>query len=399
MNISNKKTWLLAVSTGPDSMALFGMLEEEGIPFACAFVNYHTRKESDLEEEYISSLCKEKNIVCHILNRPFTYDGNFEANARTYRYDFFVDLCKEYNYAGVLIAHQEDDVLETYVMQKKKGIVPEYYGLQEKMFYHNVLVVRPLLSYTKQELLDYCKAHQIHYFVDSTNLEDVHERNRIRHHVIEPMTKEGRKSILEEIRIQNKHLEEVRTRARNLLVNKYVRITDYRKEDEEVRLALLRQLLSFKNSPSKKHLQEIDEVILKKDNFLVPVDLQNLVSEDGIFFLKEKAENYSYQLDSLMEIETPYFCITKKGKGTQRLHVNKEDFPLTIRNFQDGDEIEMFYGHKNVARFFIDRKIPLYKRATWPIVLNKDNEVILVPGLGCSNSHYSLESLYCVVQY
>lgn len=380
-------------------MALYGKLKEEGFSFACAFVNYHTRKESDLEEQYVRDICKKDGIVCHVKNETFRFEGNFEAKAREYRYSFFGELCKKYHYAGILVGHQEDDLLETYIMQKKKGIIPDWYGLKEEMIYHNIRVIRPLLQFTKQDLKNYCDSNNIQYWIDSTNLEDDHERNRIRHHVVEPMTKGEREVLLSEIEKKNEALTSTRNQAKALLVNDEVNLEEYRKKDEEVRLALLRLLLSFDKSPSKKYLQEMDEVIQKKDNFILLADKKDLVSDNGKFFLVEKRKSYSYEIKNLKEMKKEHFKITKVGKGTERLHVCEEDFPLTIRNYEEGDRIEMFYGHKNLSRFFIDRHIPLYKRRSWPIVLNKNGEIILVPELGCDKRHYAFEAHYCVVQY
>ena len=51
----------------------------------------------------------------------------------------------------------------------------------------------------------------------------------------------------------------------------------------------------------------------------------------------------------------------------------------------------MRYGTKKVSRFFIDKKIPVNRRLTWPVMLNSKNEVILVPQIGCNKTHYSIK--------
>ena len=67
-----------------------------------------------------------------------------------------------------MIGHHQDDLLETYIMQEAKNIVPEYYGLREEMLMHGVLFKRPLLHMTKEELVAYCKEHQLRYYIDVT---------------------------------------------------------------------------------------------------------------------------------------------------------------------------------------------------------------------------------------
>lgn len=119
-------TWLIAVSAGPDSMALLSMCLEAGIDCVCAHVNYHHRKQAEEEESYIRLFCAENSIPLFVRNEEFTYEGNFEAAARKWRYEFFVQLVKSHGYKGVLIAHHEDDLLETYFMQEEKNLVPAY---------------------------------------------------------------------------------------------------------------------------------------------------------------------------------------------------------------------------------------------------------------------------------
>ena len=122
MNIDKNKKYIVAVSGGSDSMALISMCIEENINIVCAHVNYRLRENAYKEMEYVNSFCNERNIKCFILNKDYEYKGNFEAFARNYRYDFFKKINDTLGFDGVLIAHNEDDYLETYIMQKEKNI-------------------------------------------------------------------------------------------------------------------------------------------------------------------------------------------------------------------------------------------------------------------------------------
>ena len=105
-------------------MALVKICLDKKINFAIAHVNYHHRKEAEEEEEYITSFAKKHHIPIYVLNGQFTYSGNFEAEARHYRYNFFKEIIEKDNYDGVLVAHHKDDLLETYLMQKEKHLIP-----------------------------------------------------------------------------------------------------------------------------------------------------------------------------------------------------------------------------------------------------------------------------------
>ena len=100
--------------------------------------------------------------------------------------------------------------------------------------------------------------------------------------------------------------------------------------------------------------------------------------------------NYSYKLKDIEIKDYDYFKIQKSSKDKfAGVTVSEDDFPLTIRNYREGDSILMRYGTKKINRFFIDNKISYKDRLIWPIVLNRHGSAILVPGIGCDKDHYS----------
>ncbi|MBR2825539.1 MAG: tRNA lysidine(34) synthetase TilS [Solobacterium sp.] len=394
IEIPHLGTWLIAVSSGPDSMALLHMCLEEKIPCAVAHVNYHVRAQAEEEERYIQSFCEEKHIPCHILNKPFEYEGNFEANARNYRYDFFRKLIQENHYCGVLVGHHQDDLIETYLMQKEKHLVVKTYGLAKENHWKEILVYRPLLDYSKKTLVEYCKKNHIQYYEDHTNEDSQYVRNRIRKEVIN-YSKEKRDSILEEIKVANQELFTIRQEAHLHIREGKVRIDDYRNQKEEVRYTILRFLIEKKNQAnySLKHIQSIDEIILHQCDFVIDVHNQYLVQEKGRMFVVDSLEPYTIVFSSkedMMPHKHPWFSIEEGKPGVYAVTFLEEDFPITIRNAREKDAILMRFGTKSVHRFFIDRHIPLYLRRVWPVVVNSKGTIILVPGLGCDIHHYSI---------
>lgn len=69
--------------------------------------------------------------------------------------------------------------------------------------------------------------------------------------------------------------------------------------------------------------------------------------------------------------------------------LSAEDFPITIRNVRAGDAIAFKFGHKKIHRYFIDEKIPYEERISWPVVVNKQGEVIFVCNLGSNITHFT----------
>ena len=75
------------------------------------------------------------------------FKSNIEANCREVRYDFFADLYKKYSFDGLLVAHNEDDSIETYLLQKKRKNLVFHYGLADKNIIKGMTVLRPLLGF------------------------------------------------------------------------------------------------------------------------------------------------------------------------------------------------------------------------------------------------------------
>ena len=110
------KTYLLACSGGPDSMALLSMLINEGFKIIVANVNYKTRKESDEEEQLVKEFSNKHNLKCFVSYFDHNYKGSFEAAARYFRYDFFAKIYKQENCSGLFVGHHKDDLIETMLL-------------------------------------------------------------------------------------------------------------------------------------------------------------------------------------------------------------------------------------------------------------------------------------------
>ncbi len=395
-------TWLIAVSGGPDSMALLDMCISAGISCAAAHVNYHHRTEAEEEEAWVRSFCAANGIACYVKNDPFEWTGNFEAAARQYRYAFFARVVNEHGFSGVLTAHHMDDLLETYFMQEEKGIIPETWGLKEERMIEGVLVCRPLLDKTKAELEDYCRQKQIRTFHDVTNDDCSLQRNRIRHEIIDTMSMADRQLVLREIAGKNAVLQERRCRVNAWVKEAGLKLPLYRTWGEEERLMALRnELAAHGITRSRRGLQEIDTVLLRHDDPLIPLGDAVLTVHDSSICVMETPEPYAVTVknpEQLQAISSSDFRIEAGVPGVNAVTVTDDDWPLTVRSPKDGDKIAMRFGHKSVHRFFIDRKIPRYDRMVWPVVVNCRNEIILVPGLGCDKGHYSICPSFSVLQ-
>ncbi|TKX30270.1 tRNA lysidine(34) synthetase TilS [Campylobacter sp. MIT 12-5580] len=180
---------LLGFSYQSDSTALFYTLLEQNISFDLALVDYGTRAQSKAELKAAKELAKKHNKQIFIKTAP-KFKNNFEKNARDFRYSFFKELCEQKGYENLILAHQLDDKFEWFLMQLKKGAgLSELLGMQELQKEPSFTLVRPFLSVSKDEILDFLEQKHIVYFKDLSNEDERFERNYIRKHFSKPFLK------------------------------------------------------------------------------------------------------------------------------------------------------------------------------------------------------------------
>ena len=378
-------------------MALLDMCVKHYFHVEVAHVNYHKRKTALRDEMILRDYCEKHNIKFNRLDvYPEDVKGNFQAYARKARYVFFANICNRDNLDYVLVAHQQDDLIETYLMQKNKNIGVSEYGLAEENIIYGAKVIRPLLDKTKIDLQDYCDNNHISYGIDESNLLNDYARNKIRHDCVEKLSSDEREEILNEIKVKN--IEYLKMLNK---VNKFLYDSNKYEYNEFINFPYLKLLIRniFNVTMSDKYLDDIIKTIKHKKKFSIYKNNIYLVCEYGYVSFFEKPNNYSYKINKDETLVKEYFEVHKVGNDRfSCVTVSDEDYPLTIRNFKEGDEILMKYGTKKINRFFIDKKIGLYERLTWPIVFNKNKTAILVPGLGCDVKHYSKNANLYVIK-
>ena len=387
----NKEDYVIvATSGGPDSMALLHMIKDCPFNIVVANVNYKTRKESDYEQIEVGNYCKKYNLIYESCVAQGFEKGNFEAWARDYRYNFFKELYDKYSAKYLFVAHNLDDFIETYYIQKKRNIITRYYGIKYITHIFGMDVCRPVLEYYKSDLEDYCKNNNVFYSIDSTNLKDDYLRNQIRHNVVSLMSREDKIKEYNNILKLNEELK-VKFDIVDEEYEKYVKddvlLASFIDSDNST--LILFKYLNMKHMSSPR-MKDIINKFKSKQNIIIELDDNvSLVKEyENIRKIVNENVSYSYTINDVEYLDTKYFKITSSGDGKHCLLVSREDFPLTIRNAYDNDVIIMKHGSKKVSRVFIDSKIGIYSRKKWPVVVNKEGIILLVSGL-TKNYNYS----------
>ncbi len=169
---SDEDRILLAVSGGVDSMVLLSLFTECGYNFGVAHCNFCLRGvESDEDEALVAEEARKRGVEWY--NRRFDTQGEMERTgesmemaARRLRYAWFDELCAEYGYTAIAVAHHIDDSIETFFINLLRGTGLR--GLTGITTRRNN-IVRPLMFATRKEITEYAVAHHIPYREDSSN--------------------------------------------------------------------------------------------------------------------------------------------------------------------------------------------------------------------------------------
>lgn len=377
---------VVACSGGPDSMALLDQLNKQGRDIVVAHVNYKHRDTADRDENIVKEYCQKYGIpvrVCY----PIHEKGNFQAWARDVRYAFFEEVADEFDTKLLYVAHQMDDVIETYFFQKKRNMICDYYGLKQESSRHGYKIIRPLLSYTKAELQMYCVENGVSFGIDESNLTNHYTRNVIRHTQIEKMSRKEKEEWILKIEEENAVWKKQRNQI-NLFLKGWNYDIQLLLNQENAWLYLDSFLFNtLHHHFSRKYMEELR--IQLKSNVLIEIENYLLERHNNKLYFLPKPKDVNYKLNALKIGEYEDFTILSQGNRIEGFSVEASDFPLIIRRVRANDSIKMRFGNKNVHRFFVDRKISKIQRKYWLVVENKLGHVIFVPGLGCDVEHYS----------
>jgi tRNA(Ile)-lysidine synthetase-like protein len=376
--LNQQKLYVVAVSFGPDSMALLDLLRVGGYRLHVAHINYHKRPESNLEQSSLEQYCFHHELPLSVLNVVKTPKGNFQQEARKIRYDFFNKLVKQYSAEAILTAHHQDDHLETAMMQIDRQSLHDVYGIRPVSHWQGVTIIRPLQSATKAELIEYCFRHQVPYAIDSSNQSFQYTRNRYRHQ-LKQWSRQQREAMLKTIlkmNEQNQHM------VQELLVwrNRYA-------VDIKVYLSwsLEKQFLYWrmKFDHFQTH-QDISKAFLNKITTMLTSKKPNLTIQVQTNWLIEKAYDQLYTLHN--DWLKPYQFLVKKPmkhqQGILQFQFKKQQpypFPFMCRNAKPNDRIKIQHYYTSFRRLAIDWKMPKHLRTIWPVIANSRGQILYIP--------------------
>lgn len=373
-NITAENEIPVAFSGGPDSIFLTEGLIKLGYKPLLIYINYHDSPTVYIEEKIVKqySQINRLKLIEHEVNIPDNV--NFEDEARKIRYKFFSDVIKIHPNKFILTAHHKNDDIETMILQINRNNIVDYYGLKEKNDIFGVTVIRPILNYTKLEIIEYLTKNNISFYDDPTNYEQERQRNILRANL-----KNIDYNHYKNLKISlNQKVKEEKNKIKNIANDKYISKKIYSTLNDNEKKRLLNFLLNYNLGYSNSNLINICLMRLKS-NKSFEENLKNNISlfqdKNNFFFgTTTDKRNYSYIIE-----KEGYYKFKEFDIEIKLGNFNIKDFPIFIETPKQKDIIETNIKQNNVIKFLKHHNVPNFLINIFPIIKNKDKKIIYVP--------------------
>jgi tRNA(Ile)-lysidine synthase len=407
-------TIILGFSGGKDSVTLLYLLKElkNDIPFTliAAYFNHRLRMDSSEEEQWIDRFCRGLSVRLvkggkNVLEFKKDMRLNLEHAASLSRYLFFREISTRYKNAKVATAHTRSDLTETFFIKLLRGSGLQ--GLSSIYSKKENTIIRPLLLFSQDEIIDFLKRNKIEFYQDPTNEEDEFLRNKIRHTLvpeIEKIEPNVNDRVFQTVSIIQDEYEYFSDTANSIL-------------DKHLLLGIILPIDSMNAQHCALQRHIVREYIRRLKGNLLNIGFDHIetvrMQRTGKREIKGAAipgielkfhKGFIFPKD----IHIPEYCYTVPGPGQlkipeigKRLFFNDVSiynkpsdnygiimpfsaatFPLTVRNPRKGDKYMKINTAINQDVFEMIRAsgIPSELRNLCPVVLNGDGNIIWVMG-------------------
>ncbi len=412
---------LLALSGGADSVALLNILAKQaardGFRVVAAHVNHHLRgEESDRDARFCETIAKDAGVELELLDADVQSlakekGQGIEETAREVRYAFFAEVMEKREISLLVTAHHATDNLETVIFRLCRGTgLRGLCGISPARAFGKGFLVRPLLSYSKAEILNYCRENGLAFVTDSTNSDTSYARNRIRNEVLPHLgeiaerPEESVRRMTEGLREDLDFLESEAERflseqqdrgqlsradlcALHVAVRRRVWMKWLPTTPEHVHLCALEELIKNGKSGASVSLSGGWRVCLQRGRLTaLPPQIGASLPEKISF-----AEGETVLCDGALKIS-----VRKLEKNQPRGNVHTLSTPMCIminglsdveknglfwRGRREGDRILLRSHHRSLRRLYREAEIPSALRDVMPLLCDKEG-ILWAPSVG-----------------
>ena len=386
---------LIAFSGGPDSVFLYNLLnflkEEYSLEISLIYINHNLREDVGNDLKFVREFSEENNVPLYIESvnvKEYAAENkkSIELAARELRYEAIERTLKNINYDRIATGHNLDDNIETFIFRLVRGTslkglkgIPKERGN----------IIRPILQFEKNEILNCLQENRKSYIIDYTNNENDYTRNYIRNEVF-PMFVNINPNFRNKV---NELIHEINNRENNedsILKERFVQYLEKydielsRKKIDQIYETLYDKKGNLNAEGSKEFSLGNGKILRKKYNKLEVIEeKEKEVDEERVEVKKNvplKWHNYFIMLtDSILEIEK----IMKTEVENMKLMKFTDDFNeyrIFVRKRLEGDAISLNnLGHKKVKKILIDEKISRWDRDKIPVLemeYRKNNKTV-----------------------
>lgn len=395
----NSAKLLIAVSGGIDSMVLANLCHQLQLNYSIAHCNFNLREASIKDQDFVISYAKTQQVDYFIKQfdtKAYAKQHSLSTQvaARNLRYDWFDELMKTHQFDYLLTAHHLNDHLETFIINLSRGSgIKGLTAIPDK----NSYIRRPLLIFSKAELLAFAQQENVSWREDESNASHAYLRNRIRHQIV-PELEQLTPNFLNAFASSLTHLN-----SAEVLLRDYVKSVrnEVVKSQPDVDIICLKRLKKYPN------YIELLFYLLNDFNFTAWDDVKGLIdAETGkqikskthqlvknrdelrLYDLKIQDEFKPLQfnsLEDLVEVSQPYFKASvevfsiPKSANEVCINISQLKFPLILRPVDTNDSFTPFgmKGKKKVLHFLRDLKVPTFEKLK-QLVFEDQNQIVWV---------------------
>lgn len=399
--------YLIAISGGVDSICLAHLMRQAAIPFELAHCNFGLRaNDSEEDQHFVEQMAEQWQVKVHTKkfdtkNYAATKGISTQMAARDLRYEWFAELLAHQGLKGTVVAHHEDDQLETILLNLARGTgIEGIYGMSEQ----REKLIRPLLPFSKQQLLDYAAREGLSWREDSSNALSDYKRNFIRNEVLplweshEPLIKGQLHASFDRIKDTGKAFFHLFTEWKVAHIHQSGRYQKLAKSDLEAvpgkasflyywlreygfNTAAIENLVSVVSTD-----QQVGQQVFSQD-FCVNVDREYIYLgarqeefEEIIIEATEVAVNWENTAYDILQLEEVPALDTRPENAM--LDAERLEFPLLVRSWQEGDRFRPLgmKKFKKISDFLIDLKVPVLLKNDVKVVCDARGELVWLPG-------------------
>lgn len=388
---SERPKFVIGVSGGADSMALLFVLKQLEIDVLVVHVNYGLRgDESDRDQELVEGMAFEWGFECCSVNvnSEEAKEENFQNWARKERYRVFSDLVAETGANGIAIAHHKDDQVETIVQKIFRGSSPEaWIGMAD----WDGEKFRPLLPFSKDEILRYCKEQAIPYRTDKSNLDSGYSRNFIRNEFSEKLNTlfpgwgENILKLQDFGRLNELAIKELLEKS----VSEFgLSIEPIKSLDKTLAQAILKKYLeNYVDSLSEGLIKEAFSLMTSQTGSeLQLTNSISLIRDREYLTIKEKKLSFKevqITKEMLSEgLQTNELSLSISDFKDSDLYLDKDKvrFPIVLRRWKDGDKIQPFgmKGSQKISDHLTNRKVSAANKEKSLVLSDTDGTIYAI---------------------